>query len=381
MAVVSLTTMMGIDHRALRVAWTVFLFALALTVIWFIRSTIAVFAGAVFFAYMLSPVVGVVERFIKRRRALALTIVYCLLVGLLVLIGFQLVPAVAGQAINLSSRLPGLVSGGNLAKLPLPAWAEPMRNQLVPVLNRVATNLQSSVVPFLQQAGSHLLSGLGATLPIILIPILAFFFLKDARSIRGSILTLVDKSQSRAMLDRILDDIHDVLRNYIRALVLLSIASFCAWAIFLSVLRYPYELLLAGVSAIFEFIPVIGPAAALAILLSVCIVTGTGGLIWIVVFWASFRVFQDYVLNPYLMSSGIEIHPLLVLFGVLAGDALAGVPGMFFSVPVLAILRLIIIRMRTASQRRDPVREAQRVLLTTDLPSDLRPEVKLSNEA
>lgn len=372
--------MIGIDRRALRVAWTVFLFGLALTIIWFLRATIAVFAAAVFFAYILSPVVGLVERFIKRRRGLALTIVYCVLVGLLVLIGFQLVPAVAGQAINLSSRLPSMISGGNLAKLPLPAWAEPMREQLIPVLNKIATNLQSSVGPVLQEAGSRLLSGLGATLPIILIPILAFFFLKDARTIRGSLVCLVNTATNRAMLDRILDDIHDVLRNYIRALVLLSICSFCAWAIFLSVLRYPYELLLAGVSALFEFIPVIGPAAALAVLLAVCLVTGSGGLLWIVLFWVSFRVFQDYVLNPYLMSSGIEIHPLLVLFGVFAGDALGGVPGMFFSVPVLAILRLIFIRMRNASLRRESAQETQRVILTSEEPADLRPTVKLSNE-
>lgn len=372
--------MMGIDHRALRAAWTVFLFGLALTVIWFIRSTIVVFAAAVFFAYMLSPLVGLVERFIKRRRGLALAIVYCLLIGLLVLIGFRLVPAVAAQAISLSSRLPGLISG-NLGKFPLPAWAEPMREQVIPVLNKIATNLQSSVVPFLQEAGSRVLTGLGATLPIILIPILAFFFLKDARTIRASLVCLVEKASNRAMLDRILDDIHDVLRNYIRALVLLSIASFCAWAIFLSALRYPYELLLAGVSAILEFIPVIGPAAALAILLAVCLVTGTGGLLWIVIFWACFRVLQDYVLNPYLMSSGIEIHPLLVLFGVLAGDALAGIPGMFFSVPVLAILRLVFVRMRTASARRESAQDPRRVLLTSQMPSEVQPEVKLSKQA
>jgi len=373
--------MMGIDRRALRISWTVFLFALSLVVIWHIRATIAVFAGAVFFAYMLGPVVGLVERFIQRRRGLALALVYCLLIGLLVLIGFQLVPALAGQAISLSTRLPGLIGGANLSKFPLPAWAEPLRNQVIPVFNRVATNLQSSVVPFLQQAGSRLLSGLGATLPIILIPILAFFFLKDARAIRASLMSLIDNNAYRSVLDRILEDIHDVLRNYIRALVLLSIASFSAWAIFLSVLRYPYELLLAGISALLEFIPVIGPAAALAILLVVCLVTGTGGLLWIVIFWASFRVFQDYVLNPYLMSSGTEIHPLLVLFGVLAGDALAGVPGMFFSVPVLAILRLIFLRMRTASRRLEPTVEPQRMVLTSEVPPGVHPEMKLRNEA
>jgi predicted PurR-regulated permease PerM len=373
--------MMGIDRRALRVAWTVFLFGLLLVVIWFIRSTIVVFAAAVFFAYMLSPVVALVERFIKRRRGLALTIVYCLLIGLLVLIGFQLVPAVAGQAISLSTRLPSLISGGNLAKLPLPAWAEPMRSEVIPILNRFATNLQASVVPFLQEAGSRVLSGLGAILPIILIPILAFFFLKDARAIRSSLVCLFDKASNRMVLDRILDDIHDVLRNYIRALVLLSITSFCAWAIFLSILRYPYELLLAGVCAILEFVPVIGPAAALAILMAVILVTGTGGLLWIVIFWASFRVFQDYVLNPYLMSSGTEIHPLLVLFGVLAGDALAGVPGMFFSVPVLAILRLVFLRMRAVSARREPTRDSQRVVLANQVTSDLQAEEKLSKQA
>jgi predicted PurR-regulated permease PerM len=57
-------------------------------------------------------------------------------------------------------------------------------------------------------------------------------------------------------------------------------------------------------------------------------------------------LFQDYVLSPQLLSSGIEIHPLLVLFGVLAGEQVAGIPGMFFSVPVIAALRIVIVRLR-----------------------------------
>lgn len=344
--------MLGIDKRALRITWTVFLFALFLEIVWSIRATIAVFAAAVFFAYMLSPLVGLVERFIKKRRTLALTIVYCCFIGLLVLIGFKLIPALAEQAVSLSTRLPGLVSGGNIAKVPLPVFLEPMRDQVVPMLSRAATNLESSVVPFLREAGSKLLSGLGELLPIILIPILAFFFLKDARVIRGALLGSFDDENHSTTLDRILEGIHVVLRNYIRALVLLAIASFACWAIFLSVLQYPYELLLAGVSAVLEFIPVVGPVAALVTVLAVCIATGSGGLVWIVVFWAAFRLFQDYVLQPYLMSSGIELHPMLVLFGVLAGEALGGVPGMFFSVPVIAILKVVYQQMRARQERR-----------------------------
>ncbi|MBV8829401.1 MAG: AI-2E family transporter [Acidobacteriaceae bacterium] len=345
--------MAGIDARALRVAWTVFLFALLLAVLYYIRDILVLFAVSIFVAYILSPLVDGIERFgPTKRRGLALAIVYVLVIGLLVLFGFELIPTLAAQAMSLLTHLPQLVSGEKLNNIPLPHFLEPLRAQVITAMTREAKNLESSVVPFLQRAGAQILSGLSVILPVILVPILAFFFLKDARSIRDSVLCLLS-GEYRRTAEGIIDGIHVVLRNYIRALVLLAAASFCAWAIFLSAMRYPYELLLAGLAALLEFIPVIGPAVALVIMSIVVLVTGTGGLLWIVVFWGCFRVFQDYVLSPYLMSSGIELHPLLVLFGVLAGEALAGIPGLFFSVPVLAILRVIYNHLRDASMRRE----------------------------
>jgi predicted PurR-regulated permease PerM len=344
--------MFGIDERALRVVWTVFLFALLLEVVHLIRPTLLLFAAAIFFAYMLSPIVALIERFLPRRRSLALTIVYIILIGVLVLLGFELVPTFAGEATSLFQTLPSRITGGSLARIPLPHFLEPMREQVIGILNKGATNLESSAVPFLQRAGTQILSGLGAILPAILVPILAFFFLKDARAIRSSLLGAVEDGHDRSTAALILHDVHQVLRNYIRALVLLAVASFIAWAIFLSAMRYPYELLLAGLAGILEFIPVVGPAAALVIMLVVFIATNAGGLLWILVFWACFRVFQDYVLSPYLMSSGIELHPLLVLFGVLAGEQIGGVAGMFFSVPAIAILRVIVNHLRAAYNAR-----------------------------
>ncbi len=344
--------MLGIDERALKIAWTIFLFSLLLVIVYYIRATILIFAGAIFLAYMLSPVVGLVERLMPKRRNLALGIVYIALIGLLVLLGFELLPRLTTEATNLFKSLPRLLSGGKLATVALPPWLEPIRVQALNAMSRAATNLETSVVPFLQRAGTQILSGLGDLLPIILIPILAFFFLKDAYSIRQGFLGAVEERHDRTTVELIVDDIHMVLRNYIRALVMLSLVSFIAWSIFLSAMRYPYELLLAGVAALLEFIPVIGPSAALVIMLIVCIVTSSGGLLWIVVFWGCFRIFQDYVLNPYLMSAGIELHPLLVLFGVLAGERLGGIAGMFFSVPVIAILRVIYNHLRVSYARR-----------------------------
>jgi predicted PurR-regulated permease PerM len=344
--------MLGIDERALRVVWTIFLFALLLALIYYIRETLLLFAGSVFLAYMLSPIVDLVETFIPKRRTIALTIVYCTLIGLLVLLGFQLVPVAVSQATNLLTRLPSLVSGGGLAQLKLPHWLEPMRAQVIATMNQGATSLQTKAVPFLQQASTKILSGLSDLLPIILVPILAFFFLKDARVIRDSILAMANDGHARDTLANILHDVHRVLQSYIRTLVLLAVAAFIAWSIFLTLMRYPYELLLAALAAVLEFIPVVGPAAALVIMSLVVIVTGSGGLIWILIFWGAFRIFQDYVLNPYLMSAGVELHPLLVLFGVLAGEKIGGIPGMLFSVPAMAILRVVYDRLKEVHARR-----------------------------
>jgi len=343
--------MFGIDQKALRVTWTIFLFTFLLVVIYSIRETLLVFAGAIVFAYILSPIVSLIERFIPKRRTIALALVYIVLLGTLVGLGFILLPRLAGQATSLFTRLPGMVMSGGWATLPLPSWADPVRGQIIEAVRNWASGLQKQAVPFIQEAGAQILSGVSNLVPMILVPILAFFFLKDARDIRSGLLNMTHGS-SRATLAAIFNDVHSMLQSYMKALVILAAASFLAWMIFLNILGEPYALLLAGIAGTLEFIPVIGPAAALVIILVVSSATGTGGLVWILVFWLLYRVFQDYVLNPFLMSSGVEIHPILVLFGVLAGDKLAGIPGMFFSVPIMAILKVVLSNLaRTYTER------------------------------
>jgi predicted PurR-regulated permease PerM len=74
-------------------------------------------------------------------------------------------------------------------------------------------------------------------------------------------------------------------------------------------------------------------------------------VLWILAFIALYRIFQDYVLNPYLMSNGVAVPALLVLFGLLAGDELAGVAGIFLSTPVLAAARILVRRIAAESRR------------------------------
>jgi predicted PurR-regulated permease PerM len=338
--------MLGIDTRTLRVAWTIFLFSLAVVGAYLIRATLIEFAVAIFFAYLLAPVVGLVQRFVPQRSNLALGLVYVVMLAILVTAGVNIISQIAEQAASLAARLPAMIGSPHQLQIPLPSWAEPYKAKVYEAAQQQAKSLSESAVPFLQKAGGHLLSGLGSIIPIILVPILSFFFLKDAGAIREAVIGLQRNDRDRKLLGGILGDIHTVLSKYIRALAALSIASFAAWFIFLQILGTPYQLLLAGLAGLLEFIPVIGPTSATVIVLIVAAVTGSGGFVWIIVFWVAFRMFQDYVLNPLLMSSGVEVHPLLVLFGILAGERIGGIPGMFFAVPVIAILKIVYTRAR-----------------------------------
>ena len=195
-----------------------------------------------------------------------------------------------------------------------------------------------------------MITGARYILYIILVPILAFFFLKDGRKIRQDVIGSLDET-NQVLVEEILDDISRLLGQYIRALVLLSVCSFIGNSIFLAATSAPYAILLAGISALGEFLPVVGPASGAAIVLAVTGLSGYAHLVGFILFWIVFRMFQDYVVNPYVMGKGVELNPLLVLFGVLAGEQIGGVAGMFFSVPVLATLRVVYVRLQRTRTR------------------------------
>ncbi len=116
-----------------------------------------------------------------------------------------------------------------------------------------------------------------------------------------------------------LEDLHgDKFARYIRALVLLSASTFISHLAFLSAIGLPYAVLLAGIAASLELIPVVGPLTAAAVILLVGAFTGYSHLLWVFLFLLVYRFFQDYVLNPLLMGSGVELHPVMILFGGIA---------------------------------------------------------------
>jgi predicted PurR-regulated permease PerM len=344
------TDMLGFDSRAARAAWSVFLVALLLSIVYFLRRVLLVFVLAILFAYLLSPLVNLVNRFVARGRSrtYSLAAVYVLLVGLLVAGSILIGNKAAEEASNLAAGFPTFV-GALKEKLasPNPVWLQPVKHYVLTQIDQHAPTFGSDALPVIQRLGWRVVAVLSNAVFVVLIPILSFFFLKDGRKLTDQALALTT-GRRRAMWEDILSDLNVLLGQFMRALVIISLATLTLYSIFFAIAGLPYPILLASIAALLEFIPLVGPLTAAAIILLAAALSGAGHMLVILVFLIAYRFLNDYGLSPHLMSSGTELHPLLVIFGALAGEELAGIPGMFLSVPVLAALRVLYVRARKA---------------------------------
>jgi predicted PurR-regulated permease PerM len=345
-----MSQMLGFDAKAARITWTVIVVLVLVYLVYLVRSTLFIFVIALLLAHLLSPLVDLIDRFLptsrKRTRTPALALAYIIFVGAVVLVGVQFGSVAVQQAKALGTSFPPMIQSAITSWQNTNTGIESLDSLKQQAMDGLKDNL-GKMASQLPEASVKIVSVVSNLIYLVIIPVLSFFFLKDGREMSRQILELVDVGPGRAMLDDVLADIHLLLAHYMRALMVLSTASFTAYGIFFAILGIPYGVLLAAMGGMLEFIPMIGPLVAGLIIVLVAGVT-TGHVLVVVIYLIAYRMFNDYVLSPHLMHRGVAIHPLLALFGVFAGAEIAGIAGTFLSVPVLAMVRVVYLRIYKA---------------------------------
>lgn len=336
---------MGIfDARTARVLSTTLLFLAVSGFLWGAHRMLIVFLFAILFAYLLDPLVNLVGRtpLGKASRSRSILVVYvvlvCVLVGTFTLLG----PTLVEEAHTFGTQLPTLienVTSGQIAHQigTRRGWSQATQLRAAEFLS----SHREKLIELAQEAGSRLAAIAANAIWILLIPILAIFFLRDGREFVNTIIETTERRAQRQLLRGIFDDLHEMLASYIRAQLILAIISGVVYTLVLTAMRVPYSFVLGAIGGILEFIPMVGPAFAAVLIVGVSFLTNYHYLLWIVVFLGLWRLVQDYVVAPRVMGSRVELHPLAVLFGVLVGGEIAGVLGVYLSVPVMATLRIV----------------------------------------
>ena len=330
-----------LDPKTLRVVWTVLVVVGALALLYLLRTVLLVLAFAVVFAYLIFPLVKLAERGLPRsgRRPLAIAVVYLVLIAALSTLAALVGPPLGRELAALGQKFPEIseqIKSGRVISNIFPRWGG------AEILDDVVRTHLPQVVEYAQHGLTGALSWLSGAWVVIMIPIFAFFFLRDAERIADAATGAIDDQGGwRELARTIALDLHSVFGEYVRALVLLCVLTFIVWSVLFLIAGVPYALVLAAIGGALEFLPVVGPIAAGITILSVALFSGFGHPWLLVLFFVIWRLVQDYVSSPLIMGRGVELHPGLVIFGVLVGGELAGVAGMFLSVPAIAGLRAV----------------------------------------
>jgi predicted PurR-regulated permease PerM len=307
---------------------------------------------ALLFAYLLYPLMDLIDRHLpSKTRTPALAMTFILVIGILAAFGVSVGSMVAKQAVHLTAQAPAFLD--QMRQNPpqqTPGAVRSLESQFIGLAEGQLRQHYGDLAKVIPQIGLRFLSASQNVIFLVIIPILSFLILRDGRHIRDSFIEMLDSGQDTAR--ELLADAHEMLLLYMRALLFLCCATLITFSIVLRTMGVHYALLLASIAFPLEFIPVVGPLVAAGIIVAVSIVTGFAHIWWVVVFLGCYRVFQDYVLSPHLMSRGIELHPLLIIFGVLAGGEIGGMAGVFLSMPILALIRLLYHQLKKVRAKR-----------------------------
>lgn len=340
------------DGRTARMLFTVLLFAAGLGFLYVARRTLIAFLFAVFFAYLVDPAVSRVEKWTKGRGR-SIAVIYLLIVTFLGTFFFFVGPRIGHEAQILTGSLPALLERVGSGQIAEQIGAQ---HGLSVATRRELSNFLSShrgdLLSLAQRAGLRVAEAAQQSWLLIVVPILAGFFLKDGRVFSQVALSFVHTKPQREFLQGVLSDMNQMLAQFIRAQITLAALSWIAYCLFLWITGAQYTLMLGTAGGLMEFIPVVGPLVAAVLILSVALLTGYTHWLIALAFLISWRLLQDYVVSPRIMGKSMELHPLGAIFGVLAGGEIAGVLGVYLSIPVMASLRIVWRRWRMYAEKR-----------------------------
>lgn len=309
-----------------------------------VRHTLVAMLFAVLFAYLLEPVVCRIERsmFARGSRWLAILETYLAIASILTALGILFGPRLVEDSRLLSQSLPGFLEKVTTGKI---VWQFGSRygwsyDTQIKIEQLIAAH-QAEILAWSGRAGAVVARALPNVIWIVLVPILAVFFLQDGRMFSAKVLRTFSEGNPRLFLREIMIDLDQMLAHFIRAQLTMAGISLVAYNVVFTALRFPYALALGLAAGAMEFIPVLGPLLAAVAVVLVGFLSGYPHLWAIILFLAIWRVVQDYVVSPRVLGGTLKLHPLAAIAAVLMGGELGGVLGVYLSIPLAATIRIV----------------------------------------
>lgn len=320
----------------------VFLTLLSLFFLFKVRSIISPFIVGIILAYLLSPVVSWLEKQgVKRKAAVAVIFIWILVILTLTL--FLLLPKLYLELGKLTSILPQKIqviyeyaenAKSRYTQAGLPS-------EVTKLIEEQLQDGQNFLINWLENLIESLPSLIASLGLLIISPILAIYFMLDWKRINEGVLQIVPQ-RMRGQWHKFLQEVDYIIQRYIQGNVIISIMVGLLIGFGVKLIGMDYALIIGVICGITNLIPYFGPI--LGGIPSVLLALGISPMMALKVALIIFVVQQieGNIINPKLMSGKVGLHPLWVVFALLAGGELGGLLGMFLAIPLAAVIRIII---------------------------------------
>ncbi|HEY4556332.1 MAG TPA: AI-2E family transporter [Lysobacter sp.] len=332
--------------RRLQIAAIVFA---ALWVVWLLAPVLTPFVLAAMLGWLGDPLVDRLQAR-GRSRATAVAAVFTAMTLLLLVVLLLLVPMVQRQIVTLVESMPRYREWFLETLLP---WIE-LRTQMRVsqwfdtdyLVNLIRTNWQRAggmatvLLGYLSQSGFFLLT---LVTNLVLVPVLAFFFLRDWDAFVERVAALVPRKYLPTVT-RLAQDSSAMLGAFLRGQFLVMVILGVMYGIGLWLVGLDLGILIGIIAGLLTFVPYLGPASGI-ILGIVAALVQYGDWPHVAGVLAVFgigQVIESYWLTPKMVGDRIGLHPVAVIFAVLAGGQLFGFVGMLIALPVAAVANVLL---------------------------------------
>ncbi|HOV79526.1 MAG TPA: AI-2E family transporter [Bacillota bacterium] len=298
---------------------------------------------AVILTYLLNPVVNAIDKRGGGSRVGAILLTYLALFFVLAGIFLYVMPRVIEQLNKLSENIPLYIgqAHGIIHSVQTRYDSLGIPEGMKQVLDERMRWFEERALQIVRDAVAALIGTAGYVFKIILAPVIAFYFLKDLDYIKEKSLSLVPEKM-RGDVQGLLKDIDRVISSFLRGYFLIAALVGGMTAVVMAVLGVDFALMLGLFAGITELIPYFGPVigAVPAVCLAVLKSKWLGAQVAIAFF--IIHQVEGNIISPKIYSNRVGLHPLVVIFSLLAGGELYGLTGMLLAVPVAAMVKVLV---------------------------------------
>ena len=333
-----------------RLQWGLVAFA-TLWVVWLLAPILTPFVLAALLGWLGDPLVDRLQK-TGRSRPLAVTLVFVLMLLALVLAVLILVPMVERQIVTLVEALPQYRDWFIRTALPwieqrtgieISSWLDPQRLfQLVRAHWDQAGGVAATLFGYVSSSGIALLAWIAN---IVLLPILTFYFLRDWDVLVERVAAVVPRDHIDTVT-RLAKQSDEVLGAFLRGQFIVMLALGAIYAVGLSLVGLKLGLLIGIIAGLISFVPYLGATTGVVLAVLAALVQAQGFdiklLLLVGAVFTVGQLIESYILTPRIVGDRIGLHPVAVIFAIMAGGQLFGFLGMLIALPVAAVANVLL---------------------------------------